>query len=93
MPDKIESMFATYNQKRSIENALTSKVIRDDDGDIIEEIYYWLADFDDEYVYVEKVIGNGDCDKSYGRFTYSFNEESIEATITSEFENDFSLAD
>lgn len=88
VPDKIESMFATYNQKReALKNALTSKVIRDDDGDIIEEIYYWLADFDDEYVYVEKSHWkDGDCDKSYGRFTYSFNEESIEATITSEFE-------
>jgi hypothetical protein len=88
VPDKIESMFATYNQKReALKNALTSKVIRNDDGDIIEEIYYWLADFDDEYVYVEKSHWkDGDCDKSYGRFTYSFNEESIEATITSEFE-------
>jgi len=88
VPDKIESMFATYNQKReALKNALTSKVIRDDDGDIIEEIYYWLANFDDEYVYVEKSHWkDGDCDKSYGRFTYSFNEESIEATITSEFE-------
>ena len=88
VPDKIESMFATYNQKReALKNALTSKVIRDDDGDIIEEIYYWLADFDDEYVYVEKSHWkDGDCDKSYGRFTYSFNEESIEVTITSEFE-------
>ena len=88
VPDKIESMFATYNQKReALKNALTSKVIRDDDGDIIEEIYYWLADFDDEYVYVEKSHWkDGDYDENYGRFTYSFNEESIEATITSEFE-------
>lgn len=88
VPDKIESMFATYNQKReALRNALTSKVIRDDDGDIIEEIYYWVADFDDEYVYVEKSHWkDGDYDENYGRFTYSFNEESIEATITSEFE-------
>lgn len=86
--NKIESMFATYNQKReALRNALDSEIIRDDNDKIIEETYYWVADFDDEYVYVERDHWkDGDYETNYGRFTYAFDEEKIEATITSEFE-------
>lgn len=82
------SKFATYNQKReALRNALNSEITRDDDGNIIEEIYYWVVDFDDEYVYVERNHWKeGDFNTEYGRFTYSFDEEKLEATITSEFE-------
>ena len=85
---KIESMFATYNQKReALRNAFDSEIIRDKNDKIIEETYYWVADFDDEYVYVERDHWkDGDYETNYGRFTYTFDEEKIEATITSEFE-------
>jgi len=84
----VTSKFATYNQKRdALRNALDSEIVRDDDGNIIEETYYWVADFDDEYVYVERSHWfEDDYESDYGRFTYEFNEETIEATITGEFE-------
>jgi hypothetical protein len=82
------SKFATYNQKReALKNALDPEIIRDNEGNIIEETYYWIVDFDDEYVYVERrhwLQDNYTLD--YGRFAYTFDEERNEATITSEFE-------
>lgn len=93
LANKIESMFTTYNQKReALRNALTSEIKRDDDGNIIEETYYWVADFDDNYVYVEKSHWvEGDYNTEYGRLTYTFNDETIEATITGEFEKMYSM--
>lgn len=83
------SKFATYNQKReALRNALDSVIIRDDENNIIEETYYWVSDFDDEYVYVERNHWtlDGDYNFDYGRFTYSFDTEKIEASIIGEFE-------
>lgn len=79
---------ATYRQKReALQNALEGSLVRDADGNVIEETSYWVADFDDEYVYVEKYHWTqNDSDCTYGRFTYTFEETNITATITGEFE-------
>jgi len=90
--DKPQSFSATHNQIReALRNALDSTVVRNDDGDIIEEISYWVADVSDEYVYVERYHwkADGDFERNYGRFTYTFDEETITATITGEFEEMF----
>ena len=79
---------ATYRQKRdALNNALDPIVVKDDEGNYLEETYFWVEDFDDEYVYVEKSYwapDNYEC--TYGRFTYTFDEATLTATITSEFE-------
>lgn len=79
---------ATYRQKRdALNNALDPIIVKDDEGNYLEETYFWVEDFDDEYVYVEKsywALDNYEC--TYGRFTYIFDEATLTATITSEFE-------
>jgi len=87
--DKIEINFsATYRQKReALQNALDPKIERDADGNIIFEEYLWVEDFDDTYVFVEKSIWSPDnYERKYGRFTYTFDEETIMATISGVFE-------
>lgn len=87
-PKSIITFSATYRQKReALANALDPKIEKDADGNITYEEYMWVEDFDDQYVYVEKSIwtdSNHDC--VYGRFTYTFDEESLIASISGEFE-------
>jgi hypothetical protein len=85
----IDSKFsATYRQKReALQNALDPKIEKDVDGNVIYEEYLWVEDFDDKYVFVEKSIWTPDnYERKYGRFTYTFDEETITATISGEFE-------
>lgn len=79
---------ATYRQKReALSNALDPKIEKDADGNIIYEEYMWIEDFDDEFAYVEKSIWTADNhERKYGRFSYTFDESALTATITSEFE-------
>lgn len=87
--NKISITFsATYRQKReALANALDPKIEKDADGNITYEEYLWVEDFDDTYVFVEKSIWTTDNhERTYGRFTYTFDEETLTATITSEFE-------
>ena len=87
-PKEPELFSMTYNQKRdAIRNALEGSVEKDADGNITKEVSYWVSDFDDEYVYVERdtwIPGDFNCDN--GRFKYSFNEDALTAEITSDFE-------
>ena len=87
-PVVAESFSATYRQKRdALDKALTPIFIKNAEGDVIDETYFWLSDFDDTYVYVEKshwYVGGYDCEN--GRFSYTFDETTVEATITGEFE-------
>jgi hypothetical protein len=78
----------TYQQKReALRNALDGNIVRDDNGNLIEETSYWVEDFDDTYVYVEKDVWTvNDFNNSYGRFTYTFNDADLTATVTGEFE-------
>ena len=84
----VESFSATYRQKRdAIDEALAPVIVRDGNDNIIEETYFWVRDFDDTYVYVCKdhwYVGGYDSDD--GRFTYTFDDTNITATITGEFE-------
>ena len=85
---KKESFSTTYRQKLdALNNALPSEVIRDEQGDYVSETYYWIKDFDDTYVYVEKSVWTpNDYECNVGRFTYSFDAETNAATLTDEFE-------
>ena len=83
---------ATYNQKRdALRNAVDAIVVKDADGNVIESTYFYVMDFDDNYVYVEKDYWNenGDFEETNGRFTYTFDDSTITATIISEWEEMF----
>jgi len=87
--DSVDLSFsATYRQKReALQNALDPKIEKDADGNITYEEYLWVEDFDDKYVFVEKSIWTPDnYERKYGRFTYTFDEKTITATISGEFE-------
>lgn len=86
--EKEVSFSATYRQRRdALNNALDPKIEKDKDGNLIREEYYWVSDFDDEYVYVERDVWTADnYECTYGRYTYAFDEGTLTATITSEFE-------
>lgn len=85
---EFSAKFATVNQKReALRNALDPVVIKDGTGKIVSEMYYYVSDFDDNYVFVERdiwTVDNYEC--KYGRMTYTFDESTMTASITSEFE-------
>ena len=56
--DNMDMSFLSHIIKEeSIKNALEPVIVRDGEDKIIEETYYWVSDFDDEFVYVEKITG------------------------------------
>lgn len=79
---------ATYREKRNaLEEVLPRNVVLDADGNCVEETYCWIEDFSDEYVFVEMshwTVTTYDCD--YGRYAYTYDEATMTATLTSEFE-------
>lgn len=79
---------ATYRQKReALDNAFDPAIVKDADGNVIEETYSWVNDFDDTYVYVEQNHWSvNNYERKNGRCSYSFDESTLTATITSEFE-------
>lgn len=80
---------ATYNQRRdALTNALDDVVVRDMAGNVVSATSYWVNDFDDQYVYVERYVYqvDGDCTDDHGRFAYAFNDADCTATISGEFE-------
>lgn len=80
--------FATANQKRdALRNALDPVVVRDEDGKLISEISYWVVDFDDTYVFVERNLWTADnYECKFGRFAYAFDDAMKAASITGAFE-------
>lgn len=89
IPAEPEITFSTtYRQKYEIlSNLLSNKVERDNEGNVVKEIYFWLADFDDNYIYVERntwTKDNYDCDN--GRYSYIFDDANLSAELTGEFE-------
>lgn len=79
---------ATYNQKwDALRNALDPIIIKDTDGNYIEETYFYVSDFDDTYVYVEVShwTSSGNYDSKYGRYSYTFDESTFTATISDDF--------
>lgn len=82
------SFSATYRQKReALDNALDPIIVKDVSGKVIEETYFWVEDFSDEFVFVEKShwVSN-DHETKYGRYPYTFDETTLTATISGEFE-------
>lgn len=81
---------ATYRQKsEALYKAISGKCedTYDDTGNLLKEIYYYLLDFDDEYAYVEQSVWTKDGrEEEHGRFKYSFDKESLAASIDDEFE-------
>ena len=84
----VESFSATYRQKReAISNALEPVVTRDSAGKLLSEVYYYVEDFDDTHVFVERYTYTADdTETKYGRMSYTFDVASNTATITGEFE-------
>lgn len=86
------NFMATYGEKRkALQNALDSIVTRNDNGEVIECVNFYVMDFDDKYVYVERNYWNdsGDYETKYGRFSYTYDEQNMTAEITSDFEEMF----
>lgn len=80
------AIFSTYNEKRELlRGVLIRSEERDKDGNLIYALDYWIADFDDSFVYVEKEEYNG-TKWSYlkGRFAYTITNNV--AILTSDFE-------
>lgn len=79
---------ATYNQKReALRNALDPVIVKDSNGNYVEETYFYVCDFDDTHVFVEVdhwTANNYDC--KYGRYPYTFDETTLTATLSGDFE-------
>ena len=79
-----QSFSVSYNQRRdAIRNALDPIITE------TSETYFWLVDFDDTYAFVERdewQLADGAFEESHGRFAYAFDEETLSASLTSEFE-------
>ena len=83
-PEKL-NFSATYSQKYDVlREAVSTKndVKKDEDGNLIEEYWYWVQDFDDEYVYTEQSHWTKDSyDNTIIRLSYTFNQTDLKATI------------
>lgn len=79
-----QTFSATYNAKRDALCALLKPTITD-----TAEIYLYLMDFDDQYAYVERntwTLPDYSLDQDYGRYSYTFDEATRSAALTSDFE-------
>jgi len=88
VPDDTAKFSATYNQKRdAIREALPYSSERDVTGKLISETDYWMQDFDNEYVFVERDIWtDSGMQEDHGRFKYTFDETTMTATVSGDFE-------
>lgn len=82
------SFSATYKEKRgALENVMPCVVEHDEQKNVIYTADYWICDFDDASVYVEKHEWrkDGGCFETKGKFSYVFNEDEATASLTSDF--------
>lgn len=82
---------STYKEKReAIDNALPHIYEADNDG-VVHDVYFWICDFDDTYVFVEKCEYKRESGYTEvkGRYAYTFNEADKTATISGDFEKMF----
>ena len=80
---------ATYNQRRdALNNALDDVVVRDMSGAVVSATSYWINDFDNQYVFVNRYIYrvDGDSTDDHGRFSYTFDDSTCTATVNDDFE-------
>ena len=72
-----------------MENILPNIYDRDENGYIVSSTWFCLADFDENYVYVNRYHyneANDTHENNQGRFAYSYNDEDRAAILTSDFE-------
>ena len=82
---------STYREKReAIDNALPRIYETDDDG-VVHEVYFWVCDFDETHVFVEKNEYKRDSGftEAKGRFAYTFNDADKTAVVAGDFEEMF----
>lgn len=80
-----ETFASTYEERRNaIREALKPIIVPH-----VATTYFWLMDFDDKYIYVEKEVCSNDVElysRDTGRMTYVFDEESLKVTGLGAFE-------
>lgn len=82
---------STYREKReAIDNALPHIHETDDNG-VVHDVYFWICDFDDTHVFVEKCEYQRESGYTElkGRYAYTFNDTDKTATISGDFEEMF----
>ena len=87
-----EVFSVTYKEKRdALYNALPRTAEFDEDGNVVHSVDYWICDFDDTNVYVERSEWRKEdgCNEIKGKFTYTFNESDLTAKVAGEFEEMF----
>lgn len=86
-----QTFSSTYREKReAIDNALPHIHETDDDG-VVHDVYFWICDFDDTHVFVEKCEYKRESGYTEvkGRYAYTFNDADKTATIIGDFEEMF----
>ena len=88
IPTDTVKFSATYNQKRdAIREALPYSSERDASGKLVSETDFWMQDFDNEFVFVERdVWTDAGMQEDHGRFKYTFDETTLKATVSGDFE-------
>ena len=89
--EQTKTFGSTYKEKReALEKALPC-VCEMDDGEIVYEVYFYICDFDDTHVFVEKSEYRRDSGytETKGRYAYTFNDTDKTATISGDFEEMF----
>lgn len=83
---------STYKEKReAISEVMPCVAEKNESGDLVHCIDFWLCDFDETFAYVERSEWSDKegYSETKGRFTYSFSEDGKKANITSDFEEMF----
>ena len=84
----VEVFSATYKEKRdAIQNALPCHAEYDEDGNEISHVCYYLCDFDDTCVYVEKYEWKKDegHNETKGKFDYMLDETNMTVSLSGGF--------
>lgn len=82
---------STYREKHDIlADSLPNNTVYDGD-EVVRHVSYYLCDFDDSFVFVERYewIRGGDSNNTKGRFAYSYDEKEKKASVTGDFEEMF----
>lgn len=86
---ELAAFSVTYNQKReALKNAFKPIVVKDDNETYVEETYFYISDFDDDYVFVEvdHWSSTDDYTCKYVRYSYEFDTTNMTVTVSDDFE-------
>lgn len=90
--EQSQTFSSTYGEKReAISKALPHIHETDDDGGTVHDVCFWICDFDETYVFVERHEYKREFGytETKGRFAYTFNDTDKTADITGDFEKMF----